>query len=117
MYSLHNGNCGPQCTGLCLLSPLLTVCPTDPPVAVASSSLAGPALAGRDEVRLHCAVQSNPPARIEWRKSGQRRLLGTQPELSLGKVVRADAGTYSCIARNELGVSEPATIAVETHCE
>ena len=70
---------------------------------------------GRDSVSLTCDVDSNPESELAWRKEGTRRVLGNFPVLDIGVVRRTDMGTYTCTATNQLGVSLPSSVDVETY--
>ena len=82
-----------------------------------TSSADGPVVEGRDSVSLKCDVDSNPEAELAWRKEGTRRVLGNFPVLDIGLVSRTDMGTYTCMATNQLGVSAPVSVDVETYCK
>ena len=71
-------------------------------------------------VSVSCLAESNPPARIAWRRinpSGNSALVGNNPELVLNPVHREDAGTYQCTAENELGLSKPQTVPIIVNCK
>ena len=88
-----------------------------PPNVTVTSSAQGPVVEGRDSVSLTCDVDSNPESELAWRKEGTRRVLGNFPVLDIGVVSRTDMGTYTCKATNQLGVSAPASVVVETYCK
>lgn len=89
-----------------------------PPKVEIRTSSPNPLTEGQS-VTLSCEVESNPPARVTWRRLGAAgsSLVGSNPTLILDPVRREDAGTYHCSAENELGLSKPQTVSVEVHCE
>ena len=86
-----------------------------PPNVTVTSSADGPVIEGRDSVSLKCDVESNPEAELDWRKEGTRRVLGNFPVLDIGVFSRTDMGTYTFTATNQLGVSLPSSVDVETY--
>jgi hypothetical protein len=88
-----------------------------PPRVTVHSSIGGPLTEGSAAaVTLTCAVESNPPGVVSWRRVGGQ-VVGSGPSLTLQPVRRELAGGYQCQAENELGLSQPATVQLEVQCK
>jgi hypothetical protein len=87
-----------------------------PKVSVKSSS--DTELAEGDSVTLFCEADSNPPATVSWRKLEKTtKCIGNQPTITISSVTKDSAGSYQCVAENELGRSQPETIDVDVQCK
>ena len=73
-----------------------------------------PAEQTRDEGRntaFYCTVAGNPSPIVEWQFKGRKLLSGAKYLIKVGELIvrnlnYSDAGTYTCAARNILGLSE-----------
>ena len=75
-------------------------------------------LAEGDSVTLSCDVQSNPPSSVTWRKLEKNtRIVSDKPSFTISSVSRTSAGSYQCLAENELGRSQPETIVLDVQCK
>ena len=74
---------------------------------------------GEEAVSLKCLVEANPPATVRWSRSsaGGTVELSEEQDITISPVTRNTAGLYTCTARNEVGLSEPATLEVEVQCK
>jgi len=81
-----------------------------PRVSVSSSDTSRVLAEGEDSVKLSCAVDSNPPSTLEWRRGDV--VVSQDPELTISPVTRDTAGIYSCTAQNTLGMSQPDQIQI-----
>ena len=92
-----------------------------PPTVSLSPPVEASALVEGADLSVSCLADSNPPARIAWRRveptTGDTVLVGHSPELVLDPVARADAGTYQCTAENEIGLSKPENVPIVVHCK
>ena len=90
--------------------------PVPPNVTVVSSS-SSPLVEDQESVTLTCSADANPPPTFLWvRKNGQGEV-GRGPVLTISPVDRTDIDTYSCIASNSLGSSQPRAFDVDVHCK
>ena len=102
---------------LCVLCAGCSGPPVPPNVTVVSSSAAA-LVEGADSVILTCTADSNPPPTYLWvRKGGPQGEVGRGPVLTISPVDRTDIDTYSCIASNSLGSSQPRAVSVDVHCK
>jgi len=84
-----------------------------PPKVTATASK-NTILAEGDSVTLFCEADSNPPATVSWRKLEKTtKFIGNQPTITISSVTKDSAGSYQCVAENELGRSQPETINVD----
>ena len=90
-----------------------------PPRVAARSSHQGPLTEGvATAVTLVCEVESNPPATVTWRRVGTgQQLVGSGTSLFIQPVRRESAGSSQCLAVNELGLSQPATVQLDVQCK
>ena len=89
---------------------------TDAPRVTVTSSDPSRVLAeGEDSVSLHCSVDSNPPATLEWRR--RDAVISQDSVLTISPVTRETAGLYSCSAQNERGMSQPGQIQIHVQCK
>ena len=73
-----------------------------------------PAEQTRDEggdTAFYCTVAGNPSPTVEWQFKGRKLLSGAKYLIKEGELIvrnlnYSDAGTYTCAARNVLGLSE-----------
>ena len=68
---------------------------------------------------FHCAVVGNPKPTITWFRKSSSPLRSQDGRLDLAQVNFDDAGEYTCIGRNSLGItSQTAILTVERkfHC-
>jgi len=87
-----------------------------PPNVTVVSSSAAALVEGADSVILTCTADSNPPPTYLWvRKGGPQGEVGRGPVLTISPVDRTDIDTYSCIASNSLGSSQPRAVSVDVH--
>ena len=71
-----------------------------------------------DSVTLSCDVESNPPSSVSWRKlEKSTRYVSNEPSFTISSVTRTSAGSYQCVAENELGLSQPETIVLDVQCK
>ena len=87
-----------------------------PPRVAASSTAEGRALAEGETVEFTCSADSNPPAKLSWRRSGGN-LLTTESSFIIQAVGRSSAGGYECVAVNQLGRSKPAIVDIHVQCK
>ena len=88
-----------------------------PPKVTATASK-NTILAEGDSVTLFCEADSNPPATVSWRKLEKTtKFIGNQPTITISSVTKDSAGSYQCVAENELGRSQPETINVDVQCK
>ncbi len=71
----------------------------------------------KDSATLRCVADANPPAAVEWRKEGLGGVFGADPEIVFSPVSRHSAGTYACVAHNQLGRSEKQFVELDVKCE
>jgi Ran GTPase-activating protein 1 len=75
------------------------------------------------ELRIPCQVDSNPPATVTWRRLNSRQEVPTfsrtDPNIIYyDRVPRElDGAIFECIAQNEFGTSETATVQVDVLCK
>ena len=75
-------------------------------------------LAEGDAVTLSCDADSNPPASIIWRKLEKTtRIVSNMPSFTITSATRTTAGSYQCVAENELGLSQPETLVLDVQCK
>ena len=75
-------------------------------------------LAEGDSVTLSCDVDSNPPSSVSWRKLEKNtRYVSNEASFRINSVTRTSAGSYQCVAENELGLSQPETIVLDVQCK
>ncbi|XP_065561117.1 hemicentin-2-like isoform X2 [Artemia franciscana] len=67
---------------------------------------------GFDNLSLRCSVDSNPPAKIIWRKNGIADVISTGKKLDFYPLLRKNNGIYSCQAENEVGISEAKNVEI-----
>ena len=67
----------------------------------------------KDPATLRCVSDSNPPAKILWKKEGLDGIFSPDPEINFSPVTRHTAGLYSCRAENALGMSKEAYIQLD----
>lgn len=72
---------------------------------------------GVDTVVLRCVTDANPPAAIVWRRAGKPDISSLEESLQFRPVTRRDSGTYTCEARNSVGVSDPLTVQLDVKCK
>lgn len=72
---------------------------------------------GVDTVVLRCVTDANPPAHIKWRRAGQPDVSSADEALQFRPVTRRDSGTYTCLATNDLGSSDPLTVQLDVKCK
>ena len=70
-----------------------------------------------DSVIISCKPDSNPPASVAWRRAGERGVWSTEQEVLVENVGRENAGIYTCMAHNKLGVSGPKEIVLDIECK
>ena len=88
-----------------------------PPKVTATASK-NTILAEGDSVTLFCEADSTPPATVSWRKLEKTtKFIGNQPTITISSVTKDSAGSYQCVAENELGRSQPETINVDVQCK
>ncbi|XP_063240065.1 hemicentin-2 [Bacillus rossius redtenbacheri] len=68
---------------------------------------------GVDAVTLRCAADANPPATVLWRRAGRSDVVSVQDALQLRPASRRDSGTYTCVARNSVGSSDPLSVHLD----
>ncbi|XP_064296664.1 B-cell receptor CD22 [Phalacrocorax carbo] len=98
-------------------SPPLSVIVWYPPKAVqVLQSPGGPVVAGRGPVRLRCQVGAAEPPKfkVSWFKNGEE-LPDPAPNLLLPGPEAADAATYVCQARNEVGATRSPPVTLDVH--
>jgi Ran GTPase-activating protein 1 len=90
-----------------------------PPRVAAHTTSSGPLTEGTAAaVTLLCEVESNPAATVTWRRVGAGQpVVGTGSSLVIQPVRRESAGSYQCLAENELGLSQPATVHIDVQCK
>ena len=75
-------------------------------------------MAEGDSVTLSCDVDSNPPSSVSWRKlENTIRYVSNQASFTISSATRTTAGSYQCVAENELGLSQPETIVLDVQCK
>ncbi|XP_065561101.1 hemicentin-2-like isoform X2 [Artemia franciscana] len=62
---------------------------------------------------MRCVADANPPATIVWKKAGSTETLAIQETLTLKPLSRRISGSYTCEARNIMGISAPKTVEIE----
>ena len=70
---------------------------------------------------LSCAVtDANPNTGITWRwtkTNSPNTVLHSGPNYSISNIQRGRSGSYSCIATNTVGTSDPATTEIDVRCK
>ena len=66
---------------------------------------------------LRCSVDSNPQAKIIWRKNGTADVISTEKKLDFYPLLRKNNGIYSCQAENEVGISEAKNVEINVKCK
>lgn len=66
-----------------------------------------------DTVVLRCVTDANPLASVVWRRAGKSDISSLEESLQFRPVTRRDSGTYTCQARNSIGVSDPLTVQLD----
>jgi len=75
-------------------------------------------LEASDSVSLRCVADANPPATVIWRRLGLTQpnggdIFSFHEEIHFQPVTRADSATYSCEAKNDVGVSNLITVSLD----
>ncbi|XP_065202958.1 kin of IRRE-like protein 2 isoform X2 [Planococcus citri] len=68
---------------------------------------------GKDTLVLRCLADANPPASIIWQKLGGRDITSLTEILQFRPISQRESGTYSCIAKNSVGSSQPVTTTLD----
>jgi hypothetical protein len=80
------------------------------PNITVSNSLLEPGREGVDAATLTCLADANPPATYRWLRKAVAGTLTEEPTYTLDPVDRTHIDTYSCIASNYLGSSQPGPV-------
>lgn len=70
-----------------------------------------------DNVVIRCIADANPPATIMWRRAGKSDIVSLDEVLKFSPIMRRDAGTYACQAKNSIGSAGPLTVRLDVKCE
>ena len=70
-----------------------------------------------DSVIIRCKPDSNPPASVSWRRTGDIGEWSSEPEVMIQNVGKEHGGIYTCTAHNRLGVSGPKEIVLNVECK
>ena len=72
---------------------------------------------GVGSISLTCRQEGNPPGRVSWRRAGDRAGPHNTEQLEFSPVRRENSGTWSCVATNSVGRSDPATTIIDVLCK
>lgn len=64
-----------------------------------------------------CKADANPPANVVWHRMGLQEIYGTSEVLRFNPVNQRDSGSYSCVASNSVGTSQPISTTVDIKCK
>ena len=70
-----------------------------------------------DNIMIRCIADANPPATIMWRRAGKSDIVSLDETLKFSPIMRRDAGTYACQAKNSIGNAGPLTVRLDVKCK
>ena len=68
-------------------------------------------------VTFHCNASGNPPPRITWVWQDTGDVLTSGEQLILTAVNRSQAGSYQCLASNDIGNNSTRTCGLDVLCK
>lgn len=72
---------------------------------------------GLDNISLKCIADSNPPSNVMWRVAGDQNVFSFHDTVQFTPANRKNSASYTCEARNAVGVSDPIEVNIDVKCE